>query len=96
MGTPQTSPWVVRLQEVLNERGIGHKRLAAKIQELNDGVTPGGGTAENLRAYRRGAVQNRNRAGVGGVGCLTLDGFLSGATFTVPAPSMASLPVGRR
>lgn len=50
--------WVLRLREVLDGRGIGHKRLAAEIQELNGGVIPGGGTAENLRAYRKGAVRN--------------------------------------
>lgn len=50
--------WADRFQEVLDGRKVGHKRLAAMIKDRNGGVTPPGGSAENLRAYRKGLVRN--------------------------------------
>ena len=50
--------WATRFREVLDGKGLGTKRLATLIRDLNDGVTPNGGSAENLRAYKQGRVRN--------------------------------------
>ena len=58
MGPKGTSAWAGRLEEVLDGKGLGPKRLATIITELNGGTAPDGGSAENLRAYRKGLVRN--------------------------------------
>lgn len=58
MAPKKIAAWAVRLEEVLEGRGLGPKRLATIITELNGGIVPGGGSAENLRAYRKGLVRN--------------------------------------
>ena len=58
MARKTKAAWAGRLAEVLDGKGIGPKRLATIITELNDGIPPGGGSAENLRAYRKGLVRN--------------------------------------
>ena len=58
MARTERPEWISRFQEVMDAKGLGHRRLAGKIAELSGGKTPDGGSAENLRAYREGRVRN--------------------------------------